>query len=236
MKKIMIDMGHGGKDVGATGNGLVEKELNLVVGLELKRILYNYDAIVEVTRTGDVYLSPDERVRLVNNFNPDLSVSIHHNAAENPSARGAEVIHAHYDEYDDKLALDILSKLAGIGMPSRRAFTKLNDKKEDWYYMIRRIWDNDTDAIIVEGGFLTNAEDAKLLKSQDYLHKEAKAIADAIIGYLNLQPVSNIPAWQTEAFEKLIKKGIISTPEYWATRLGEKVTVGEMFGVLAKML
>lgn len=236
MKKVVIDIGHGGKDYGATANKLIEKELNLVVGLEIKRILDNYDVIAELTRTSDTDLTPDERVRLVNTFNPDLCVSIHHNAAGSSSARGAEVIHAHYDEYDDKLALDILDRLAGIGMPSRRSFTKLNDRKEDWYYMIRRIWNNDTDAIIVEGGFLTNYEDAKLLKSQDYLHKEAKAIADAIISYLNLQPINIIPAWQVEAFKKLCNKGIINTPEYWENRLADKISIGEMFGVLAKMI
>jgi len=186
-KKIVVDIGHGGKDPGASANGLVEKDVNLDVGLKVRDYLLNYDAEVKVTRETDITLGNDTRVNMINSFNPNLCVSIHHNAAASISARGAEVIHGHYDLQDDKLANDILSRLIEKGMPTRREFTKLNDKGEDWYFMIRRIWDNDTDSIIVEGGFLTNHLDAELLKTQFFLQKEADAIAGAIVGYLGLE-------------------------------------------------
>jgi len=187
VKKVMLDIGHGGSDTGAIGNGLVEKNVNLEVGLMVFENLKKYDAEVRMTRNKDITLDTDVRVKTVTNFNPNLCVSIHHNAAEASSARGAEVIHAHYDKEDDVLAKDILHRLSKAGMPVRRDFTKLNSSGSDWYYMIRRIWDNDTDAIITEGGFLTNKEDASLLKDKAFLAKEAKAISDSIVKYLDLK-------------------------------------------------
>jgi N-acetylmuramoyl-L-alanine amidase len=186
MKKVCIDVGHGGSDSGAVANGLKEKDLNLQVGLKVREYLNPYDVEIKMTRETDKTLTPDERVKIVNDFNPNLCVSIHHNSF-NGIARGAEVIHSHYEKQDDKLANDILDKLLKSGMPKRRAFTKLNDNNQDYYYMIRRINDNDTDAIITEGGFVDNIEDAKLLKTEAYINAEAKSITDSIVEYLGLK-------------------------------------------------
>jgi len=187
IKKVIIEAGHGGRDPGASGNGLVEKELNLTVALEIERVLADYEVEVSLTRRDDSTISIIERAKISEKINPDLHVSIHHNAAKVTSARGAEIIHAHHDKYDDVLAIDILDRLERIGMPTRRHFTKLNARGTDWYAMIRRIWDNDTDAIITEGGFLTNAEDAKMLADDEWLKREAGCIAAAIVDYLDLQ-------------------------------------------------
>ncbi|MFT9496359.1 N-acetylmuramoyl-L-alanine amidase family protein [Anaerosolibacter sp.] len=239
MKRIMIDIGHGGSDAGAAANGLVEKDLNLKVGLKLREMLSWYEVDVRMTRDKDIDLSADQRVKLVNDFNPDLCVSVHHNAAA-ASARGAEVIHAHYDKEDDALAVDILQRLSLLGMPTRRAFTKLNESGSDWYFMIRRIWDNDTDAIITEGGFVTNTEDAKLLKAETFLKGEAEAIGSAIVKHLGLKPKTvieatnsnSVPKWQQDAFVALVGKGTITTPSYWENRLDKNITVGEIMGIL----
>jgi N-acetylmuramoyl-L-alanine amidase len=200
MNKIMIDIGHGGSDPGAKANGLVEKDINLIVGLLIGDELKPFDCEVKFSRTTDITLSADNRVAIVKNYNPDLCVSVHHNYAAIASARGAEVIHAHYDTQDDLLASDILKRLAAIGMPTRRAFTKLNERGSDWYYMIRLIWDNDTDAIITEGGFLSNSFDVLMLSNNDYLKAEAKAIAGSIVTYLKLQP-------KAKPTERILKQG-----------------------------
>lgn len=182
----MIDIGHGGTDTGATGNGLVEKDLNLKAGLSLRDFLNKFDADVRTTRDSDITLSSDARVALVKAFNPDLCISVHHNAASTPDARGAEVINAYYDQRDDKLANSILNNLEAIGMPKRSTYTRLNSRGQDWYFMIRRIWNNNTQAIIVEGGFVTNKADADMLKSDNYLMSEANAIGIAVADYMKL--------------------------------------------------
>jgi N-acetylmuramoyl-L-alanine amidase len=226
----MIDIGHGGSDTGALGNGLVENDMNLRVGLNLRDYLSRYDVQIRTTRDSDITLSNDARVELVNSFSPDLCVSIHHNAASNAEARGAEVIHAHYDEYDDKLAIAILDKLSEIGMPKRKAFTKLNSRGDDWYYMVRRIWDSNTAAIIVEGGFVTNAKDAEMLKKPDFLNSEAVAIGNAIIEYLDLKLHEG--NWWDKAMEKIKAEGLIQNMHHG----NETVSWGEFAMVLSRLL
>lgn len=206
--KVMIDIGHGGRDPGASGNGLIEKDINLRVGLHLREYLNAYDVEVRTTREADVTLSNDERVAVVQSFDPDLCISVHHNAASASKARGAEVIHAHYDQHDDKLAKAILDNMEAIGMPRRRIFTRLNSRGDDWYFMIRRIWDNNTHAIITEGGFVTNQTDAGLLKRENFLLSEARAIGAAVVGYLDLKPKNN-SNWWDEAMKRINEAGLI---------------------------
>lgn len=230
MAKLMIDIGHGGSDTGALGNGLIEKDINLKVGLILKNYLAAYDVELRTTRDSDVTLTNDARVSLVSSFNPDLCVSIHHNAADDINARGAEVIHAHYDKYDDKLASAILENIAAVGMPKRRIFTRLNSRGDEWYFMIRRIWDSDTDAIIVEGGFVTNSQDAELLKSDNFLKAEAEAIGLAIVEYLGLKQMGN--NWWDDAMQRLVALGLVDDEHNG----NDAVTWGEFAVVMSRLL
>jgi N-acetylmuramoyl-L-alanine amidase len=93
-KRIAIDPGHGGFYPGTVGvKGLTEKEVNLAVALELRDLLRAAGAEVLLTRETDRdFLTPAdsslrsdllERSRLSNAFQPDLFVSIHHNADAN---------------------------------------------------------------------------------------------------------------------------------------------------------
>ena len=91
VKTIMIDPGHGGKDVGAAANGLYEKDIVLraakIIGAKLEargfRVLY--------TRTTDVFIPLEERTAMANVRKADLFLSIHCNAVEDPAANGLEV-------------------------------------------------------------------------------------------------------------------------------------------------
>lgn len=80
MKTIVIDPGHGGKDPGASANGVTEKNVNLGIGLELERVLKARGYNVVMTRRTDVYLKLQERTDIANNVKADLFVSIHVNA------------------------------------------------------------------------------------------------------------------------------------------------------------
>lgn len=213
--KIMLDVGHGGKDSGAVANGLRESQCNLQVALaardELRRLLPG--AEVRLTRSDDRDLTPEERLALVRGFNPDICVSIHHNSAGSTSARGAEIFHAHFDDRDDPLAQAIMSRLVATGIPSRGAKTKLNGHR-DYYYMIGSVTDSDTIAVLVEGAFLTNVQDAAMVKA-GWLQQQGKAIAAGIVDYAG--PRTRAPADPlTVALSKLQAAGVISSPDYWA--------------------
>lgn len=90
---IVIDPGHGGRDPGAVGQkGLLEKTVTTAAANELKRLLLatgRYD--VSLTRSGDVYVDHDDRVRHAREQQADLFISIHADAANNSSVRGASV-------------------------------------------------------------------------------------------------------------------------------------------------
>lgn len=91
-KTVVIDPGHGGKDPGASDNGVVEKNVNLAVGLELEKVLSARGYKVVMTRNTDVYLTLQDRTDIANMENADLFVSVHVNALPNKkSMTGFEI-------------------------------------------------------------------------------------------------------------------------------------------------
>ncbi|MCX7828730.1 MAG: N-acetylmuramoyl-L-alanine amidase [Thermanaerothrix sp.] len=77
---VAVDPGHGGKDPGAMGNGLREKDINLQVALRLKEVLSAYGVDVRLTRQDDRYLKLSERTQLANQWKADLFLSLHCNS------------------------------------------------------------------------------------------------------------------------------------------------------------
>lgn len=81
---VVLDAGHGGKDIGANDNGAMEKTINLGVALELESLLKkkNKDIKVVMTRSGDSYLTLQERADIANSAKGDLFISIHTNSVD----------------------------------------------------------------------------------------------------------------------------------------------------------
>ena len=79
-KTVVVDPGHGGKDPGASDNGVIEKNVNLAVGLELEKVLSAKGYRVVMTRNTDIYLTLQERTDIANREEADLFVSVHVNA------------------------------------------------------------------------------------------------------------------------------------------------------------
>lgn len=90
---VVIDAGHGGKDPGASGpKGVREKEVVLAIARQLASELDRQPGIRAVmTRTEDRYVSFDQRMRVARNAEADLFISIHADAYQDTSARGATV-------------------------------------------------------------------------------------------------------------------------------------------------
>ena len=90
--RIIIDPGHGGKDPGAIGTaGTYEKDLVLDIAKRVKSILDGYHYDVKMTRSGDTFVSLEERTEIASQFVSDLFVSIHANASPGSRASGVEV-------------------------------------------------------------------------------------------------------------------------------------------------
>ncbi|MBN1622374.1 MAG: N-acetylmuramoyl-L-alanine amidase [Endomicrobiales bacterium] len=94
-KIVVLDAGHGGEDPGAIGkNGTKEKDINLSIVKELKRIFEedksnNYEVIL--TRTDDTFIPLVERTNFANEKKADLFVSVHCNASMKPKSNGFEI-------------------------------------------------------------------------------------------------------------------------------------------------
>ena len=92
IRTIVIDPGHGGREVGAVGpNGLLEKDVTLAIARKLASSLASaVGARVVLTRDDDSVVSLDQRTALANQYNADLFLSVHVNAAVVKDAKGSE--------------------------------------------------------------------------------------------------------------------------------------------------
>lgn len=159
MTKIWIDAGHGGKDPGASGNGLVEKNWVLATAKQLQTELVKAGFEVGMTRTNDTFLELRERAKKANSFKADLFISLHFNAGR---GRGYEdfiytSVPTKTTEMQKVLHKNILAKIAKYGMVDR-------GMKRANFAVLR---ETSMDAILLEAGFC-DSKDATVLKSNAY--------------------------------------------------------------------
>jgi len=167
--EIIIDPGHGGSDPGASGNGIVEKAMNLDISLYQFKRFKELGVKVALTRDTDITLAPSARAELVKNSGAKYCISNHINAAPSSAAAGAETIYSVYS--DGKLAYALLNVLKDAGQPFRRAFSRSNESGGDYYFMHRLTGAVAT--VIVEYGFCTNPTDADRLRQHWMKYAEA---------------------------------------------------------------
>ena len=180
MVKIFIDPGHGGKDPGAVGLGLREKDLTLAISLKIRGILQKEYSDVEVrlSRTTDVFLSLGERARLANAWGADLLLSIHINAT--PSGYGYEDF-----IYNGKVSTTSVKVQNVINVEVVKATGWRNRGKKRGNLQVLR--DSKMAALLTECGFIDNSNDAKLLKDDAFLDKIARGHVNGIAEAFNLK-------------------------------------------------
>jgi len=102
---VVIDPGHGGKDPGAIGKGVREKDIVLGIGLKLGQYINDNFSDVKVvyTRNTDVFVPLIERSRIANKCKADLFISLHANSCTSLSTRGTETFFLGVARSDDNL-------------------------------------------------------------------------------------------------------------------------------------
>ncbi|WEG16718.1 N-acetylmuramoyl-L-alanine amidase [Alkalihalophilus pseudofirmus] len=176
-KTIVVDAGHGGHDPGAVAasNGLREKDFNLAVALKLQRRLEAAGARVIMTRTTDVFLTLTERANIANRNSADAFISIHANAGPS-SAHGSETYwnrnHASADS--KRLAESIQSEMIA------KLNTRNRGVKEGNFTVIQT---SRMASVLVEVGFLSNAEEARKLASNSFQEDAAEAIFQGTVKF-----------------------------------------------------
>ncbi|MFP7230699.1 N-acetylmuramoyl-L-alanine amidase [Bacillus subtilis] len=174
-KTVYIDAGHGGKDSGAVGNGLFEKDINLAVSKQVTDKLKAEGAHPVASRSDDHFLTLEDRVAKASANHADLFVSIHVNSGV-ASASGTETyFQSDYEgENSRRLAADIQSKLVSSLQTRDRGV------KESDFYVITY---SQMPSVLAELGFITNSSNADKLGSEQYQQKAADAIVDGIDSY-----------------------------------------------------
>jgi len=124
---IVIDPGHGGKDIGATGpGGLLEKEATLAIANKLAAALATkLGARVILTREDDSVVSLDQRTAVANQYKADLFLSVHMNAAPTKGAHGSEVYFLSLEASDELAKKAAESENASSGHSASQSDLKL---------------------------------------------------------------------------------------------------------------
>ena len=170
--KVVIDAGHGGTDVGATGGGIYEKDITLDVSKRVEAILKQRGYQVKMTRPDDKFVSLQDRVTINEGYSPDIFVSIHVNSSVRPEITGVET--HYYHQYSMSLAQTVHSAFASaVQSPNRGLF-------KSKFYVINH---TTCPAILVEIGFISNANERAQLVSEKRKQATAKSIADGIDNY-----------------------------------------------------
>ena len=169
---IVIDPGHGGNDYGALRDNVNEKDITLDVSERVKDILTKQGYKVSMTRETDATVSLEDRVNFSENIQPDMFVSIHVNASEKPEITGVET--HYYKQNSLSLAQTVHASLAGSLNTNNRGLFKSK------FYVINH---TTAPAILVEIGFISNAEERAELISEKRKQATAKAIAEGVQNY-----------------------------------------------------
>lgn len=149
---LVIDCGHGGKDFGASYNGRIEKEINLMNGSYLYERFQELGVNCNITRMDDMTLENENRVNMAKEGK--ICLSCHMNASvEHNIDRGEVIVSIHSD---GKFGHYIKDEWEQAGQTTR-VFNRPNLKGSDYYYMHRLT--GRTETLILEFAFMDNDKD-----------------------------------------------------------------------------
>ncbi|NEZ49089.1 N-acetylmuramoyl-L-alanine amidase [Clostridium botulinum] len=175
--KVVIDPACGGKLPASIGpTGINEKDVNLNIALKLGNLLSNKGIKVAYTRNNNVVSwseneDDNARIKIANNSNADVFVSVNSNSYTTPSSHGIETYYYKGDAISEKLAKDVQDSIIASTGGTNRGI------KERDFGLLKGL---QKPGIIVYPGFITNSNEEKLLNDAQYQDKIAKAIADNI--------------------------------------------------------
>lgn len=188
---IVIDAGHGGIDGGATScTGKLESGFNLEIALRLNDLLHllGYDTVMIRTTDTSVYTEGStiasqkvsdlkERVRIVNETENAILISIHQNTFSDSRYSGAQVFYADADDSKELASLLQSNLCAAVNPGSNRQC-----KQAGTVYLLQNI---DTTGVLIECGFLSNAEEEAKLRTGEYQQKLCCVIASTLSEFLH---------------------------------------------------
>lgn len=181
---IFVDPGHGGRDPGTMYGNILEKNIVLEISLKLRDELLKKGAIVYMTREKDIDLSSKwdarkkrgdlyRRILMYKKYDAELYLSIHINQYKNPAWSGIEVLYNSINPENKKIGT-ILMKNFKTEFGTKRTLKTTN------LYMYRN---TTVPGVLIECGFLSNANERYLLQQDNYQEKLAKSITNSVVEY-----------------------------------------------------
>lgn len=173
---VVIDPGHGGKDVGAIGvGGIHEADIILPISQQVARILEQRGIQVVMTRNSDYFVDLAPRVEMAKRADADVFVSIHANAIVNrPDVNGVET---YYFGNGAVLARTIHNSILQSLDINNRGVRRAR------FFVLRN---NPMPAVLVETGYVTSPSESRRLADPAYQSQMAAAIARGILQYLGM--------------------------------------------------
>ena len=186
---IAIDAGHGGIDGGAVSiSGIPESQINLQISERLNDLFHLLGYHTVMLRNTDTSLHTDgktisaqkvsdlkHRVRLIQEHNATLLISIHQNTFSNNKYSGAQVFY-----HSDQNSIDLANALQRNLIQTLNPSSKRKAKAAQGIYLMEHI---PCPGILIECGFLTNVQEEALLRSEDYQKQLCCVIATTVSSY-----------------------------------------------------
>ena len=185
---IVLDAGHGGIDGGVKGiSGSVEADINLEMAFSLKKSFESAGFKVVMTRNSQaglygVYTSGfkkrdmSKRREIIEKAKPHLVISVHMNSfPADKSRRGAQVFYKIGSDESKNLSSVIQNRLNKMEESTRECINLSGD-----FYMLNC---TDYTSVLIECGFLSNAEDERLLSTENYRDKFSQVVTMAVVEY-----------------------------------------------------
>ncbi len=192
---VALDAGHGGKDPGNMHGSRQEKHYTLLLAKEVRELLEDAGLKTFMVRKADVYVERSDRAEFSEKAKADLFVSLHYNTAADPNARGVETYCVtpfgaeatngggvslrsfpgnRYDSQSALLAYEVQrSMVRSLDLPDRGV-------RRAGFEVLRRA---PMPSILIEGGFMSNPQDARKVYDEDHRKEMARAIVDGILAY-----------------------------------------------------
>ncbi len=190
---IGIDPGHGGVDPGAVSKtGIKEEDINLEIALKLKRFIEQSGGVAVLTRSEDKGLYTDEsetlkqmksedlknRKALIEENECEVFLTIHLNSYTKSRYFGAQTFYSNKIANSQKLAYIIQDELKNVLDKENK---RLPEKIEE-VYLLNEL---NIPSVLIEAGFLSNDNEAKLLNTSEYQEKIAWSIYVGIMKYFS---------------------------------------------------
>lgn len=200
MVKIFLDAGHGGKDFGAIGNNLHEKDVVLDLANRIKQKLQAYENVeVKLSRNKDEYLSLSQRTDMANSWGADCYLSLHLNSVDDKSARGFEsfiysgTTNKSTIAFQNVIHEEIIKKIGKMISTDR-------GKKQANFHVLR---ESNMQACLTENLFVSNPTDANLLKQDSFLEAIAEGHRNGLEKFFGLKRINHPPMKETPVTDEL---------------------------------